>query len=659
MRGENRERSRISRTTSLAATALAALTALALVAGACSSGSGAGSKSDKSEDKNVKNPNGVSATADKNLSALLAEHGVPGLKFINVADQAGLSEVQSDEAIAKTETMTSGAAIADIDGDGYDDIFLTRAGRTNLLYLNNGDGTFTESARAAGVSGRSVGYGSSAAAFFDADGDGSLDLFVSGFGRGTNVLYINDGTGRFSDQTEARGVYMPVAETTELSNTHGVTIGDVNNDGHMDLLVLQWYSAMYSKPITDQVSALSASRDDTTGKTVKPCEAKQIAVDSGYPTVEGQEPVRSALYINDGSGNFTDQTAQFGLDLNHILAFTGVFSDIDGDGWADLAITGDGCTSRLFRNVDGKRFDDVTASAGVGTDENGMGSVIRDFNGDGSPDWLISAIAYGKPGDQCPVGGVIFGCSGNRLYLNDPAARATDAVGNIRFTDATDQFGLRDGGWGWGIAAEDFANSGSTQVTMTNGYDIGELSGSKGEPAHDYMATFPEDRTRFWAWSNKSERYEDIAEAVGIADTGLGHAVIPFDMDNDGDLDLLIAQAGAKPILYRNDTPTDRAWLTVRLNDTSRPGNSMGEGVRIEVREDNDSKPKVSWITTGGSYESQKPAELHLGFGGRTEPVARIDIFWPGASEPSIYRDVELNQKLTFIPLGSNSPGAK
>lgn len=627
---------------------IAALVSFAMIAGACSgnigadseagkagSGSGSGSAKKGPGDDSEKGSD-VRSSQGRDVSKILAEHGVPGLKFTNVAKEAGLNEMQSDEAIAKTETMTSGAAVADVDADGYDDIFLTRAGRTNLLYMNNGDGTFTESARRAGVSGRSVGYGSSAAQFFDADGDGTLDLFVSGFGRGTNVLYINDGDGHFSDQTEARGVYMPLPESAELANIHGVATGDVNNDGHPDLLVLQWYSAMYSPPITDKVVELSKSRGDDSGQSVRPCEAKQMAIEAGYPKVEGQEPVRSALYINDGTGNFTNRAVEFGLDLDHILAFTGVFHDMDGDGWTDLAITGDGCTSRLFRNVDGKRFEDITGAAGVGTDENGMGSLIRDFNGDGTPDWLISSIAFGNPGDKCPMGGVIFGCSGNRLFLND---------GNAKFTDATNDFGVRDGGWGWGVAAEDFANNGSIQVAMTNGYDIGQISGSPGDPHHDYMATFNKDRTRFWAWNTRTKRYEDIADAVGITDTGLGHAMIPFDMDNDGDLDLLIAQAGDKPVLYRNDTPTDRAWLTIRLSDPAPPGTSA-EGVRIEVRPDTDSTPIVGWIASGGSYESQKPAEFHLGLGDRTKPIARIDVYTPGDPEPVTYDDAELNQLL-------------
>ncbi|HTN99292.1 MAG TPA: CRTAC1 family protein, partial [Microthrixaceae bacterium] len=538
--------------------------------------------------------------------------------------------------------------------------------RTNLLYLNNADGTFTESARAAGVSGRSVGYGSSAATFFDVDGDGDLDLFVSGFGKATNVLYVNDGTGHFTDQTEARGLMMPLPESTELANIHGVTIGDVNNDGFMDLLVLQWYSAMYSPPISDKVVALSESRGDKTGQSVRPCESSQIAADLGYPKSDGQAPARSALFINDGTGNFGDQTAAYGLEFDQILAFTGVFQDVDGDGRADLAITGDGCTSRLLRNVEGKHFEDITKAAGVGTDENGMGSVFRDFNGDGTPDWLISSISYGSPDEKCPRGGVIFGCSGNRLYLND---------GKANFTDATDDFGLRDGGWGWGTAAEDFANIGSTQVAMTNGYDIGRLNGSKGDPIHDFMSTFPKDRTRFWGWNSRTKKYEDIAEAVGITDTGLGHAMIPFDMDNDGDLDLLIAQSGAKPVLYRNDTPNDRSWLTIRLDDPTAPGNRTGEGARIVVTPDlgegngggkeagdGGAKPVVGWITSGGSYESQKPAEFHVGFGDRKKSIAKIEVYWPGVAGTSAttsesgdhqtVENVDLNQRLTITRPG-------
>ena len=198
------------------------------------------------------------------------------------------------------------------------------------------------------------------------------------------------------------------------------------------------------------------------------------------------QPARSALYLNDGTGHFTDATESYDLPLDEIVAFTGVFHDLDGDGWVDLTITGDTCTSRVYRSVEGERFEDITAELGVGTDENGMGSVVTDVNGDGVADWFITSISYPNDG-AC----VVQGCSGNRLFLGD---------GDGRFVDATDELGVRDGAWGWGAAIEDFDNDGVPEITMANGFEVeSETLDQVDDAVRGYFAAFVEDTTRFWS----------------------------------------------------------------------------------------------------------------------------------------------------------------
>lgn len=607
-------------------------------------------------------------------TARSAEIDTQGLRFTDVTVEAGLDAPQSPEPFYGEDSMTSGAAVADVDGDGFDDIFLTRVGLSNILYLNNGDGTFRDATTESGLAEAESTYGSSAAVFFDADGDGAPDLFTTGYGRGPNRLYMNDGSGRFTERTlEAGIVYPPLPEHTTVSQMHGVSVGDVNGDGALDLLVLHWYTdglVDYAAGAYDL--ARERGIDDPT--LIGACELSSLmdeveatlkesvggGVDAGEGDGhDGERSTRpgslSRLFLNDGHGNFTDATEQWGLSLERTLAFTGVFVDYDGDGWLDLAITGDGCSSRLFRNIDGERFEDVSESSFPRSDENAMGAVFTDMNGDGLPDWVISSIAYGKPGEACPVGGSLVGCSGNRVYLNN---------GDSTFTDATDDLGLRDGGWGWGLAVEDFTNTGQLSVAMTNGYmERGDAAmeelGSTDDtnPYRTFMTPFRDDPTRFWM-VHPDGSFVDVAERVGITDTGLGHALIAFDYDNDGDLDILIANSHEPPILYRNDTASDRSWLTIRLDDPTTPGNRRGEGARVEVFADNagttgtdtadSAARRVGWITSNGSYESQKPAQFHLGFGKRTSPVARIDVYWPGADEPQQVSDVELNQRLTI-----------
>lgn len=605
--------------------------------------------------------NGDGSGAPRSLDDLSSTPDTLDLRFTDVTAEAGLTAIGSAAVLRYGESMSSGGAVADLNGDGFDDIFLARPGLPNVLYMNNGDGSFTDETLQAGLSESEPTYGSSAAAFFDADGDGHPDLFVTGYGRGRNRLYMNSGDGTFIDQTAERGLTVPaVLDGEERSQMHGVSVADVNGDGALDLLVLHWHTSWLAID-TELMESTAQDRGLGEPSLIPACKFRELAASvldqqDRASGLEGPDldPLRSRsrLFINDGAGSFTDATSRMGLDFDEVVAFTGTFADFDLDGWPDLAVSGDGCTSRLWRNVNGQRFEDVTETAGVGTDENGMGGVLKDIDGDGLADWFISSIAYGDPTDKCLVGGSFVGCSGNRLFTNN---------GDGSFTDSTSQSGLRDGGWGWGTVAEDFANTGQIQIAMTNGFADEKvehliveqgLQPSELESYDRFLATFIADPSRFWM-TDPSGRFHDVADQVGITDTGVGHGLIPFDYNNDGRMDLLIIQAGLPPILYRNDGPADRSWLTIKLSDPGSPGNSWGDGARVEVfrndgGRDQGAPDHVGWITTSGSYESQKPPEFHLGFGDRTAQLARIDIYWPTDQVPQSVTDVELNQTLVI-----------
>jgi hypothetical protein len=577
--------------------ALAALLAVRLVSG----GTGATSA-------------GESSTSAPPSSARAAG----GVRFTDVTEQAGLSAPHSRTDRTGEAAMTAGAAVADVDADGDLDVYLTRVGLPNRLLLNDGDGAFTDATERAGVPG-DVDQGSSAAAFADVDADGDADLVVTGAGRNATILYRNDGDGSFTDITASSGLDdLPPVPEGEQAQMHGATFADYDRDGRLDLLLTHW---------DDVIPAALANADqeivpDSNGSLV--CARAEWLAAQGFPRAEGAPPNRGRLYRNLGDGAFEDVSSDVGLPFDEIMGFTGSFVDVDDDGWDDLLITGDFCTSRLFRNDGGVRFTDVTAAAGVGSDENGMGSVITDFDGDGRPDWFVTSI--GPVGDDpapLQLGG--FGSSGNRAFLND---------GDGTFSDATDQLGLRNGGWGWGAAVEDFANDGRRQVVMTNGYSIGEEvdpDRSSGTPADDPLVF----------WSPEGPGFVPTADAVGLNDNGLGRALVPFDMDRDGDLDLLIANFGGTPRLYRNDSPS-RHWVTVQLDDATSAGNRQGIGAKVTVTPDGGA-PVTGWILGGGSYESQAPAELHVGLGDTTT-VARIEVWWPGQSQPQVIEDVDGDQ---------------
>ena len=618
----------------------AALLVLCVFASACSAGNNADGSSTTSTTTKVRTESADVGLAPKPIpdpTAKVPEKDINGITFSDVTIAAGLDRDHSTRDQIGEDGMSAAVSVVDIDEDGWPDIFLSRVGDLNSMYRNNRDGTFTDIAQEAGLGGQNPEFGTGPAVFFDANGDGHVDVYMAAIGAESDRLYINDGAGHFVDRTEQAGIFQP--PPSQLRNgdqVHGLTVGDVNADGNLDLVAVQWDTAVPESAAVAGAQRESSSGDERFDRAGNICKSTQKFRSQGFSRVPNSSPNRSRLWLSNGDGTFRDGTAEWGVRFDQILAFTPVLNDVDGDGRPDLAITGDACTSRLYRNVDGKRFEDITEVAGVGTDENGMGSTFRDIDGDGDPDWLISSISYPTETGDCPIVSSITGCSGNRLYLND---------GNGKFTDATDKFGLRHGWWGWGSAIEDFGNDGKLEVAMANGFSAAEsLRPENGDWTQDYFNVFRKDPMRFWV--STKDGYKDAAFQVGLEDFGVGLGLVPVDFNRDGNLDLIMAKSEDPPRLFQNNTPA-RGWLDVRLDDPSTAGNRWGIGARVEVTIKAGEKPVVAEISTGGSYESQRLPELHVGLGNR-KSVAKIDVYWPGETKAQQLSNVKGNQAITI-----------
>lgn len=544
-----------------------------------------------------------------------------GISFTDVTRGAGLASSQSARPVRGLAGMTSGASVVDVDGDGRPDIFLSRIGKPNALYRNDGDGTFTDIAKSVGLASNDAG-GTTTAMFADLDGDGDEDAVLARVAAAPPALYINDG-GLFRDDSSARGFQFPLPVTSPDSTVHGITSADVNHDGSLDLLVTDWTLELGWRASIGQSSSNGKDPRAASSGVCGQMSALLAQVRDADPI--GQ-PTRSRLFLNDGTGHFTDATTAMGLgQLNRVVGFTPQFVDLDGDGWEDLLVAGDYCTSRIFRNDGGHGFTDVTAGSGVGTDENAMGSLVADFNGDGLPDWFVSGISGPTKDGACPSGELLIGCSGNRLYLNR---------GNLTFEDVSVAKGIRSSGWGWGAAYEDFGNDGRRELVVVNGYD--DDSGSDER----FYQPFRRDPLAFYLPT--SDDFVDGAQAAGLRDDDIGHALVPFDFDGDGRLDLLVANSNTAPRLYRNVTPLRRS-LTVALHDPGQPGNVAGVGSRVAVTTSDRDTPTVGWITGSGSYETSRPPEFHVGLGSNST-VKKIEVWWPGTATPQ-----------TVVPAG-NAP---
>ncbi len=511
--------------------------------------------------------------------------------FRDVTAEAGLSYLQHEGreaprciffqgSFCEPERMTGGAAVGDVDGDGDLDLFVTRLDASDLLFRNRGDGRFEDASAEAGLD--AYVLQSNGAAFADVDDDGDLDLYVSVLGnRGDpvnhrNYLFVNDGSGRFVEAAVARGVDVSSGDDRR---GYSIAVGDYDRDGFVDLHVSEWlpFAASHSRLLRNRGSA--------------------------------------------GPGFFEDVTEAAGVSLQDVDAFGAAFTDLDADGWPDLAVAADFGTSRLFWNQGDGSFVDGTADAAVGTDENGMGSTFGDFDGDGDLDWFVTSIF--DPDDTCASTPCNWGASGNRLYRNE---------GDRRFSDATDEVGVRDGYWGWGAAFFDYDNDGDLDLAMTNGVDF---------PGFAVDDAYNHDPMRFWENDGKGNMRE-VSERVGLRDTASGKGLLVFDYDDDGDLDLFVVNNAGQPKLYRNEGGDRRRWLRVQTRGSE--SNSEGLGARVAIFPRGRSA-QVREIGTATHFLGQSERIAHFGLGKRARKVPLVVVSWPSGRVQS-FRNVRSNQTL-------------
>ncbi|MGB0717383.1 MAG: CRTAC1 family protein [Phycisphaerae bacterium] len=476
--------------------------------------------------------------------------------------------------------MSAGAAPGDYNGDGWIDLYVTRHDAPNLLFENQGNGTFTEVAAAAGVD---LNDRSAGAAFADVDNDGDVDLYVITV-RNEARFYINNGDGTFTNEYATRGIAIP-----ESDNESSIAFGDYDLDGWLDAHVTDWFP--------------------------------------------GQAPF--GLFHNNGDGTFTDVSQAADADMTDLNArgFASAFADINNDNQPDLLVAADFGTSQLLTNDGDGTFTNVTAIAGVGTDENGMGSTLGDIDNDGDLDWFVTSIFDAD--ETCEKTVCNWGYTGNRLYIND---------GNGVFTDGTDFAEVRDGGWGWGAAFFDFDNDGDLDLGMTNGVNFPQT------PAEDQYLT---DQVKLWE-NEGNGIMDDVSNLRGFTDTGSGKAFVVFDYDRDGDLDVFITNNAGMPVLYRNDGGNDNAWLRINLRGDETNYFGVGATIRVQVTEGGPTQMRL--VNCNANYQSHDEITAHFGLGNGVTNIHEVTVEWPVSGKTLVFNNVTANQTMTIAEAGNPVP---
>jgi len=528
------------------------------------------------------------------FAGMVVASGAAHAAFTNVTAGSGISYTQHTfdpldclmgPSLCAPEANTGGAAAADVDGDGWVDLFVTRLNDTNLLYCNDGDGTFSDCTAGSGLGGPSTG--SNGARFGDIDNDGDPDLYVLTVGDASSRfhLFINDGTGVFTEEAVARGAAIDDAPSGIRAGM-SVAFGDYDKDGYLDIYTTEWRQTGLVPSGTRSHSRLLHNLGEA-----DPGHFEDVTI-------------AADVVIEDG-----------GAQVGYSVAFSAAFSDLDDDGWPDLAVTCDYNSSRLYWNDGDGTFTDGTGPANVATDYNGMGSTFGDFDADGDLDWFVTSI-FGPAYDGSGTGIA----SGNRLYVNQ---------GNRSFVDETDLRGVRDGQWGWGTGFFDFDHDADLDLVMTNGYLYGP-----------YLI----DPVILWS-NDGSGNMVDVTAAQGINETDQGRGLLLFDYDRDGDLDIYIVNHELGPLLLRNDQASGNDWLQVRLEGVESNRDAVGARVRIQVT--SGGTELVREIGTLTQFLAQSERMAHFGLGSTGGTVDRIEIEWPSGTVQSV-EDVAVNQRLFF-----------
>ena len=504
----------------------------------------------------------------------------PGFQLTDATSDAGIQFHHNSGAYGGKllpETLGSGCAFLDYDGDGWQDILLVngmdwpghKRQRTTLrLYRNNRNGTFADVTRAAGLDVEMYGMG---VAVGDYNNDGFPDLFITCVGQ--NRLFRNTGKGTFIDVTGKSGLGRRQAMSTSA------LWFDFDRDGRLDLFVCNY---VRWSPEHDVFCSLDGKH-------------------KSYCTPEAYRGETCWLFHNRGDGTFEDITAKSGIFDSSSKALGVAMFDHDRDGWPDLLVANDTQPNKLYRNQHDGTFKDVGMEAGIalsgeGKARAGMGIDTGDFTNAGTPGIAITNF------DNEMVG--LYRAAGKGVF-EDIATRSGIGLAS--------KYSL-----GFGCAFLDVNLDGSLDLAIANGHideTVRNIRGNVGyaQPPELFL-------------NNGSGGFRDVAGEVGagFGQAKVGRGLAYGDFDRDGDLDLLITTNNGSAYLYRNDQSSGNRSIRFRLLGTQSNRDAIGAEIRIESAGSSQSR----MVKSGSSYLSQ--SELPVTFGlGQHEKIDRVVVQWP------------------------------
>ncbi|MGZ4787971.1 MAG: CRTAC1 family protein [Terriglobales bacterium] len=533
------------------------------------------------------------------FSTLALAQAKPAIRFTEVTQPAGIRFVHNNGAFGKKylpETLAPGCAFIDYDNDGYPDILILNGedfpghaihGRTTLkLYHNNGNGTFTDVTVKSGLATNPM-YGMGAAVG-DYDNDGYDDLFITALGQ--SHLFHNNHNGTFTDVTKQAGMWGPIEFSTSAAWF------DYDKDGRLDLVVanyVQWSEK------GDIYCTLDGSH-------------------KSYCTPESYKGASVRLWHNSGNGRFEDVTGKSGLLDNTSKSLGISILDYDNDGWPDIAIANDTQPNKLYRNNSNGTFSEKAVQAGVAFSEDGvaragMGVDAADYDHSGRPSLLISNFSNQMVS--------LYHNEGKGLFVDEAPRSEIGKASLLTLGFACFFFDYDLDGWPDIFIADGHIEPDVERVQKRIKYR---------QPPHLFRN------------NGNGQGFTEVSAALGpsfnIARVARGAAYA--DIDNDGDLDLLMTTNAGPVLLYRNDGGTNQS-LRVKLVGTKSNRDGIGAIVRVTSGSDK------QWLMmkSGGSYLSSNELVLTFGLGANTKATA-VEIAWPSGQVDRL-SNVDAGQTIT------------
>ena len=518
-------------------------------------------------------------------------------RFLDVTDLSGVAFTyrNGEEAghFSIVESLGGGIALFDYDSDGDLDLFIPGGGEygTNrdmyglkpALYRNEGNWRFTEVTEESGLT--VAPYYSHGSAVVDYDNDGFPDLLITGYGG--LLLYRNQGDGTFRETAEAVGLNDRLWSST-------AAWGDVDRDGDPDL-----YVAHYADWSFDNHPFCKGPTPDQR----EVCPPRKFA------------PLPDVFYWNNGDGTFRDASREVGLRTDG-KGLGVLIADIDLDGAPDIYVCNDTTENFLYRNDGTGRFQEIglisaTSLNDAGTPDGSMGADLGDYNLDGLPDIWVANFERESFG--------LYRNEGDCMFTHVSQSTGVTAVGGIYV--------------GWGTVFFDFDRDGDEDIFSSNGHVV------------RYPQNAPLRQTPLLLENHDGTRFVNVADAAGdyTDSPHMGRGVAVGDVDNDGDLDLVISHINEPVALLSNESENSNQWIALRLVGTQSSRDPVGAVVRMETT----SGIQIRQVKGGTSYASSSDPRIFFGLK-ETDTILRLEIHWPSGFKQTLSGE-PANRSLTMI----------